>query len=218
MTDTTNLMLDRLAAAMKDRNVNQSDLARAVGATPAAVQQILSGATRRSRLMPDIARVLGVNLDWLTAKDAMGGGAMEDGRDGYVSLLELDLSYGMGGGTFLDEQDPDATMAVFDPRWLNTITTSPPSLLFIARGAGDSMMPTILDNDTLLIDRGQRRITQQDRIWTLSYGGLGMIKRVRRTPKGMFLLMSDNPAISTIEATEDELHVVGRLAWIGRKT
>jgi phage repressor protein C with HTH and peptisase S24 domain len=44
-----------------------------------------------------------------------------------------------------------------------------------------------------------------------------MIKRVRRLPSGQFQLNSDNPAVSAIEATDDELFVVGRVVWIGRR-
>ena len=131
-------------------------------------------------------------------------------------MIELDIGYGMGGGTFLTEFG-DHQPRVFDLTWLSEITRSPPEMLFIARGLGDSMMPTLLDNDTLIVDRAQRTITQQDRIWAVSYGELGMIKRVRRLPSGQYLLMSDNPSIGPIEATPDEVHVVGRIVWIGRK-
>lgn len=44
-----------------------------------------------------------------------------------------------------------------------------------------------------------------------------MIKRVRRTPQGSYLLMSDNPTISPIEAVDGELAVLGRVIWIGRR-
>jgi hypothetical protein len=77
------------------------------------------------------------------------------------------------------------------------------------------MMPTILDDDDVLVNRADRGIRQQDRIWALGYGELGMIKRVRRLPSGLFQLNSDNPAVTPIEATEDELFVVGRVIWIG---
>jgi phage repressor protein C with HTH and peptisase S24 domain len=122
----------------------------------------------------------------------------------------------MGGGAFI-EGHVEAVPRDFDAGWLADITRSAPELLFVARGIGDSMMPTLLDNDTLLVDRGQRQILQQDRIWAITYGELGMIKRVRRRPDGKYLLMSDNPQISEIEALQDELHVVGRVVWIGRK-
>src|SRR3546814_6315379 len=37
----------------------------------------------------------------------------------------------------------------------------------------------------------QKDIGQQDRIWALAYGDLGMIKRVRRLPGGTYRLRSD---------------------------
>lgn len=88
--------------------------------------------------------------------------------------------------------------------------------LFAARGSDDSMTPTLLDGDIVLIDTSQKRIDQQDRIWALSYGDLGMIKRVRRLPGGSYRVMSDNASVSPIEATDEEIHVVGRVTWIGR--
>lgn len=208
--------LNRLGEALYKREWTQSDLARATGLTQGAINQIISGKTRKSKYAPDIARALGVSLDWLMGEDVPSGirGTIE--KVDFVQLPELDIGYGMGGGTFIEDH-ADQNPRIFDPTWLREITTSPPEMLFIARGIGDSMMTTLLDNDTLIVDRGQRRLTQQDRVWALTYGDLGMIKRIRRTPKHSFLLMSDNPAISTIEAVEDEINIVGRIAWVGRK-
>ena len=88
--------------------------------------------------------------------------------------------------------------------------------MFVARGEGDSMMPTLLDGDIVLIDTAQKQITQQDRIWALSYGDLGMIKRVRRLPNGVYRITSDNEVVEPIEVADEEMHVVGRVIWIGR--
>lgn len=79
------------------------------------------------------------------------------------------------------------------------------------------MQPTILDGDLVLIDMAQNSIMAQDRIWAVFWGDLGMIKRVRRTPGGTFQLLSDNPAISPVEAVDGEMHVLGRVIWIGRR-
>jgi phage repressor protein C with HTH and peptisase S24 domain len=89
--------------------------------------------------------------------------------------------------------------------------------LFVARGDGDSMLPTLMDEDMVLIDRAQNAIDQQDRIWALSYGDLGMIKRVRRLPTGAFRVISDNPNVKPFDASPTELHVIGRVVWIGRR-
>ena len=207
----------RIKETMARRAISQSELARRIGVTQGTVNQILGGKTERSKYLPDIARVLDVSLEWMMGEDVPPGTVIKTREIDYVQLAELDIGYGMGGGSFLEGM-PGEEPRIFDPTWLREITRSPPEMLFVARGIGDSMMPTLLDNDTLIVDRGQRMLTQQDRIWALSYGELGMVKRVRRQPNGTFLLMSDNPAISPIEASEDELHIVGRVVWIGRKT
>jgi len=203
--------------ALYKREISQSELARRLGITQGAIAQILSGRTAKSKYAPEIARALGVSLDWLNGEDVPSGIRGNVVDVDFVQLTELDVGYGMGGGTFIDEH-MEHQSRVFDPAWIRAITRSPPELLFVARGIGDSMMPTLLDNDTLLVDRGQRKITQQDRIWALTYGELGMVKRVRRQPSGQFLLMSDNQAIPPIEAAADEINVVGRIVWIGRRT
>lgn len=62
------MRVDRLEQAMDDEGFNQTSLAEAVGATQGAIQQILSGRTKRSRLLPDIADALGVSVQWLIGK------------------------------------------------------------------------------------------------------------------------------------------------------
>lgn len=63
-----NIVLSRLKEAMGEREFDQSSLARAVGCTPGAINQIVSGNVRRSRFAPEIARQLGVSYDWLTGQ------------------------------------------------------------------------------------------------------------------------------------------------------
>lgn len=207
---------ERLAAAMKAKGFNQSSLAKHLGVSQGTINQILLGTTKQSKHEPDIAQALGVTLSYLRGDDIRPGmqRAVDDVE--LIQLVEVDIGYGMGGGTFI-EGYASQEMRLFDPSWLRAITRSPPEKLFIARGIGDSMFPTLQDSDTLVIDRGQRRLTQQDRVWALTYGELGMIKRVRRLPSGRYSLMSDNPTISPIDAAEDELNLVGRVVWVGRK-
>lgn len=209
---------NRLMEAMYKREWSQSDLARATNLTQGAINQIITGKTRRSKYAPDIARALGVSLDWLNGSDVPSGIRGTSQNVDFIQLTELDVGYGMGGGTFLEEGLGEQQLRVFDPSWVREITRSPPEMLFVARGVGNSMFPTILDNDTLILDRAQRTLTQQDRIWAVTYGDLGMVKRLRRRPDGTLLLMSDNPNVAPIEASPTEVHIVGRLVWIGRKT
>lgn len=209
---------------MREAGLDQIALAAKIGVTQGAIGHILQGRTVRSRYLPDIAAALNVPLKWLTgevaSKDAGASNSLtrEEVVDdlGLVMVEEVDLAYGMGGGSFSD-QPPETKPIAFPAAWLRTLTKSLPETLFFARGRGDSMVPTLLDGDIVLIDRGQRTIFEQDAIWAVSYGELGMIKRVRRLPSGSFELHSDNAVVRPIAANDDEMHVIGRVIWVGRK-
>ena len=55
----------RLLEAMSAHSLTQQELADAVGCSDVAINKILKGHTKRSRLMPAIAAVLNVDLRWL---------------------------------------------------------------------------------------------------------------------------------------------------------
>lgn len=50
------------------RGIDQTELARRLGCTPGAINQIASGKTRKSKLLPEITAELQVSLDWLLRK------------------------------------------------------------------------------------------------------------------------------------------------------
>lgn len=79
------------------------------------------------------------------------------------------------------------------------------------------MLPTLINDDMVLIDTSQNRITQSDRIWALAVGDAGMIKRVRVLGTDQYELHSDNPSIRPQPITREELTVVGRVIWVGRR-
>jgi phage repressor protein C with HTH and peptisase S24 domain len=44
-----------------------------------------------------------------------------------------------------------------------------------------------------------------------------MIKRIRRLPGDRFEIISDNPIVPPQVVNFDDLHVVGRVVWVGRR-
>lgn len=135
---------------------------------------------------------------------------------GLTIVPQLELGYSMGGGSVFADYTQTGVVP-FQREWLRGIMRGSVADLFVARGDGDSMQPTMLDGDIVLIDTAQKEIRQQDRIWAVSYGELGMIKRVRRIPGGTYQLLSDNASVPPINAADDEMYVVGRVIWIGRR-
>lgn len=130
-----------------------------------------------------------------------------------VLVPEIDVAFSMGGGSVI-EDFPIVRMVPLSRAWLSSLTSSPASQLVIGRGEGDSMMPTILDQELVIIDLSQKTIRNQDRIWALGYGGVGMIKRVRALPNGSYQINSDNPNVTPIIANDDEMITVGRVVGV----
>jgi phage repressor protein C with HTH and peptisase S24 domain len=215
---------DRLTALMQDCGLSQSELGRRVGVSQATIWKLASEPSQGSKHLHKIAHELGTTAAYLMGEtdDATAGAVPAPtpiqlaAQLGMRMIPDVDIVYSMGGGSYVEEYVTEKKVP-FRQDWLDRVTGGRPSDVFLTRGDGDSMLPTILDGDDVLVDRAQNVIDRQDRIWALGYGELAQIKRVRRLPSGMFQLNSDNPVISPIEATEDELHVVGRVVWIGRK-
>ena len=71
----------RLQTAMQRARLGQSELARRLGVTPGAINQIATGRTRKSRLLPEIAVELGTTLAYLTGSTDDPGKASADAHD-----------------------------------------------------------------------------------------------------------------------------------------
>lgn len=161
-----------------------------------------------TELLADLAEQLQTTVDEiLLGPDA--GSALD-----LVSVHEIDMAYGLGG-TFSDV--PIESEVLHFPRtWIESITRTPPALLTFARGRGDSMQPTIQDGDIVLIDRSIRTIREQDAFWALTIGEVAMIKRLRVKGERVSIL-SDNDRVPADEVHHEEVHVVGRVVFIGRR-
>lgn len=211
----------RLAAGYS----SASDFAKAMHLLPVTYRAYENGQNSYAKFAHQFAGRLRVSARWLLEGGDDGEKAEERPESdleasakelGLALVPQLELGYSMGGGSVFHDYRHTGFMP-FHRDWLKGIMRGAFADLFVARGEGDSMTPTMLDGDIVLIDTSQKRIEQQDRIWALSYGDLGMIKRVRRLPSGTYRILSDNPAIPPIDAADEEMHVVGRVIYIGRR-
>lgn len=216
------LLGDRLKAAMGRAHIEQAELAAKVGCTQGAISQILTGRTSRSRFLPDIAEALGTTTAFLLgdtndpaprASSELTEGEMADRLD-LVGIASVDMAYGMGL-TFAS--DPvQVEVLHFPRRWLESLTSTAPQELAWARGRGNSMSPTIEDNDLVLIDRSDRSVRDQDAIWAFTIGEVAMMKRLRVRGEQVTIL-SDNAHVPPDSAHPEEIHIVGRVSHIVRR-
>jgi phage repressor protein C with HTH and peptisase S24 domain len=131
-------------------------------------------------------------------------------------IREVDIRFGMGAGQVAPEY-PEVGQFPFNSSFRRALTSAPVAKLFVARGDGDSMMPTLINDDMVLIDQTQTEIRQSDRIWALQIDDVGLIKRVRVVPGGGYELLSDNPAIPPQPVNRDQVFIIGRVIWVGRR-
>ena len=141
-----------------------------------------------------------------------------DARDELVYVRQVDIRYAMGAGANIDEY-PAAKLVPFNLGFLRLLTSAPVERLFLASGIGNSMEPTLLKGDLVLIDTTETRSNFGDLIWAFEYAGSGYIKRlrrVRRDGEDRIEILSDNPAIPSEIADPADIHIIGKVAWLAR--
>lgn len=220
--------VNRLRGLMEAHDdMSQAELARRLGATQGSIQQILAGTTKRSRLLPDIAREFGVSVEYLlgatddprsTRQALLEGGPVEliaDER--VVAIQKMDFTHGRPARYYGEfQKGDDVELAYFDKGFLQAFTRAPSTKLFLATGLGDTMAPTLTDRDSIIIDETRRHIDDQDRIWAIIYGSVHMIRRIRRTTTNRVMVISESTSVPDFEADDSEVIIVGRVVWMGR--
>jgi len=206
------------------RGWKRPQLAKLMGTSPQQVERLEKGERKLTQEWIDkAAKAFGVAPSHIItpigdSAPASSATSIEDfaAEHGIVFLEELDLALGMGA-TYLDGTAEVRGVVPFKEDWLRGLFGGSFQNLKVFRGRGDSMQPTIMDGDIVIVDMGQRRIDDQDRIWAVAYGDFGMIRRVRVTHRGSWLLMPDNSVVRPDEVGDGEATIMGRVIWIGRR-
>lgn len=140
-----------------------------------------------------LAEKHGVSLDWLILGRGSGNEEAEaeitsasmGPRDGYVEVPAFDVA------TFEhSEQSPVFWWSV-PQEWMEREGLSTDDTI-VVRAQGDSMAPTIMDSQVVVIDRRQRG--EVDGVYLVRFGNTIRIKRVQYMVDGTIRLINDNRA------------------------
>lgn len=204
-----------LAGIMHERDISQTQLAKAIGVTPQAVQQWCAGKTApRGNSLARLADYLKLSPAVIqygpTADAEPSRPSVVETEDGYVCIPQFDVSGSCGTG--VDNGSPMLRALVglvkVTEQWLNAKCHGVNwRRLEVITASGNSMAPTINDLDFVFVDRSYSAI-HGDGIYVLTYCGDTYIKRVQRQPKGGLLLISDNPIYPPISIEANELDTV----------
>ncbi|WP_435101058.1 LexA family transcriptional regulator [Arhodomonas sp. AD133] len=171
-----------------------------------------------------LAQVTGVSLTWL----ATGEGSQEvtpspasqantEIVDEYALIPRYDVHVSAGHGAVV-EREQEVQRLAFRKDWLRREGFTPDNLVLVT-AMGDSMEPTIGEDDLILVDTSRNEV-RDDSIYVLQVDGETFAKRLQRDWSGGVWIRSDNPQYHDQHVGPDDyknLKIVGRVVWIGRR-
>ena len=212
--------LDRI---IRERGEDYTALSRLIGKNPAYIQQFIKRGTPRTlgeRDRATLAAYLQIDEQLLGAPASRSASvAGNTPMAAMVTVPRLDIGASAGAGGFAEGEGASAHFA-FDRGWIRQLGANPTQLALI-RVQGDSMVPTLGDGDDIMVDAGDAIDRLRDGIYVLRRDGMLLVKRLARQISGgaaRVAIISDNDAYpSDHNVAIDDLDVVGRVVWVGRR-
>lgn len=138
--------------------------------------------------------------------------------DDFVTLPRHAVAASAGGGALISD-DAIVDHLAFKRTWITQALGLDPAHVAVIAAKGDSMNPTIDSGDLLLLDTRHAQ-ARNEGIYVIRLGEALLVKRLRIKLTGVVEVMSDNPRYQTevlSGAALDQLMVVGRVVWHGRR-
>lgn len=182
-------------------------------------ERILSGATAipSSGQSALEAQEMAANYQALTPSADIAPSPLVGANDDFTFIDSYQVFASAGHGQFVNDEQKSDAMA-FRTEWLRKEGLKPERLAVI-RAKGDSMEPTISDNDIILLHLANGEAPRDGLHVIRMEGGL-FVKRLQFSPLGDVKVVSDNANYQSWEFTKEQradLHVVGRVVWAGKK-
>ena len=228
---TPNTYGQRIAFARKNiKKVSQEELGKlAGGLKQGTISGLESGKSDSTSSALEIARALGVSVDWLlTGKGEMNTPMTtirqtsefrqpNDTRDGYIYLDLLDVQAAAGNGVEMIEHPSVVTKMEIQEEWAQRTFGGDLSRIMLITARGTSMSGTIENGDVLFVDSTVREYDGEG-IYVIARGREVLVKRLQKLHGNRLEIISDNPnnRSETLDETQaNEVIICGRVlkAW-----
>lgn len=134
-----------------------------------------------------------------------------------IPINGYDIEASAGPGALVHAEEYVSFTLAFPPEYLERLTRSHPKNLAIIGIKGDSMSPTLKDDDLVMLDSSKTNLSY-DGMFVLRFGEALHVKRIARSPsKGFITIISDNQYHPPQEWPADDVEVVGKVIWTGGK-
>lgn len=144
--------------------------------------------------------------------------SLDSRGDDFILVPRYDVRASAGHGALVSSEQVVDHLA-FREEWVRNALGVAQKDLALITVKGDSMEPTLSNEDLILIDMRANSIGDNS-IYVIRNDGQLLVKRVQRKLDGTIIIKSDNAAYDpeTIDAKAGtKLKVVGRVVWAGRR-
>ena len=205
-------------AVADDDDWNLKSLSKKIGRSHAYLQQYInrgSPVILPEDVREELAKILRLDPDIL--KDAGPSTApRSNSKEPYSFVPILDISASAGSGANVDRESILGYQP-FREQQIARLTTADINSLAVIIVRGDSMEPTLANQDQILVDTSVKKISR-DGIYVLAVDDDLLVKRCKIDLNTRdVLVISDNERYPMDRVTQrSKLDIKGRVIWIGR--
>ena len=185
------------------------DAREALAAFLGVPEESLRPAKTESAMEPALPQVVAA-----ASVSAMGGG-----MPGFSQVPELDVRASAGHGAFHEGDEEIKAVWMFPDAVIRHELRARSANLRIITIDGDSMEPLLASGDRVLVDTSQR-VPAPPGIFVI-WDGLGIVaKRIEHIPTAepsRIVIKSVNPIYGDYERPTEEVNIIGRVIWAGKK-
>jgi phage repressor protein C with HTH and peptisase S24 domain len=210
ITNNLNILLNESPSMRK--------MAEAIGVSPTTLNEYIKGRIPPADFIVRVCERLNVNAEWLlTGKGERSGKNKSIPQNPNTVNIPYfkSVSAAAGNGNLIDDDGIPEVLA-FSRKWLRDSGISSTDLSII-RVSGDSMFPTLINGDTLLVDHSQTAPLDGLILVVKTEDGL-MVKRSGGREGESLTLLSDNPNIAprTVDVSSADCAILGRVVSVAR--
>jgi phage repressor protein C with HTH and peptisase S24 domain len=185
------------------------DAREALAAFLGVPEESLRPAKTESAMEPALPQVVAA-----ASVSAMGGS-----MPGFSQVPELDVRASAGHGAFHEGDEEIKAVWMFPDAVIRHELRARSANLRIITIDGDSMEPLLASGDRVLVDTSQR-VPAPPGIFVI-WDGLGIVaKRIEHIPTAepsRIVIKSVNPLYNDYERPTEDVNIIGRVIWAGKK-
>ena len=211
----------RLIEAMTRKGVSQGALAREVGVTPPAIQQLVNGKTLRTRVLPEIAKALDVSQAWLRNETDDPSRLFEETAppeeiEALRAKASRDQIITDANATLDEARERSRFYEAIARTWLRSAELHDLDSILGRPVRGNGMAPALMHNDEVIYDTSQNTLDSQGDIWAIVHIGIFSYRRLFRVSETRVRVAADDPAEADFEVDLDQLTILGRALHMSR--